>query len=109
MTDQSLPGKQINARWSSGNPTIATSGGAFVRGRAWGAYAGTLATGALAGSRLVFLKFDQAGHLQWTRAPEPLRAYGRLRSVTSLANGDLLVTTSNGGGTDAVLRVRPRG
>ena len=29
--------------------------------------------------------------------------------MTSLANGDLLVTTSNGGGTDAVLRVRPRG
>ena len=29
----------------------------------WGTYAGTLATGALAGSRLVFLKFDQAGHL----------------------------------------------
>ena len=41
--------------------------------------------------------------------PQALRAYGRLRSVTSLANGDLLVTTSNGGGTDAVLRVRPRG
>ena len=61
------------------------------------------------GSRLVFIKFDPAGHLQWTRAPEPLRGYGRLRSVTSLANGDLLVTTSNGGGTDAVLRVRPRG
>ena len=27
MTDQSLPGKQIRARWRSGNPTLATSGG----------------------------------------------------------------------------------
>ncbi len=109
MTDQSLPGRQIEARWSSGDPTIATSGGSFVHGKQWGTYAGALATGALAGSRLVFLKFDKAGDLQWARAPKDLRAYGRLRSVTSLANGDLLVTTSNGGGTDAVLRVRPRG
>ena len=109
MTDQSLPGRQIGARWSSGNPTIATSGGSFVRGHGWGTYAGTLATGALAGSRLVFLKFDKAGDLRGPGRPRPLRAYGRLRSVTSLADGDLLVTTSNGGGTDAVLRVRPRG
>ena len=109
MTDQSLPGQQIDARWSSGNPTIATSGGSFVRGKGWGTYAGTLATGALAGSRLVFLKFDKSGDLQWARAPQALRSYGRLRSVTSLPNGDLLVTTANGGGTDAVLRVRPRG
>ena len=36
-------------------------------------------------------------------------SFGRLRSVTRLANGDLLVTTSNGGGNDAVLRVRSLG
>ena len=51
----------------------------------------------------------EGGDLQWARAPKALRAFGRLRSVTSLADGDLLVTTSNGGGTDVVLRVRPRG
>ena len=37
MTDQELPGTQVEARWSSGNPTLATSGGTFVRGKAWGA------------------------------------------------------------------------
>ena len=36
MTDQALPGTQINARWRSGNPTIATSGSAWVRGQAVG-------------------------------------------------------------------------
>lgn len=36
MTDHSLPGKQINARWSSGYPTIATSGAVWLTGRRWG-------------------------------------------------------------------------
>ena len=30
MTDQGLPGTQIDAKWSSGYPTVATSGGTFV-------------------------------------------------------------------------------
>ncbi len=63
MTDQSLPGPQINAKWSSGNPTIATSGAAWVRGEQWGRYNGTLAVAALAGNRVVFMKFDKAGAL----------------------------------------------
>jgi glucose/arabinose dehydrogenase len=43
MTDQSLPGRQIAAKWRSGDPTIATSGAAFVQGRRWGALNGALA------------------------------------------------------------------
>ena len=108
MTDQSLPGPQIGAKWNSGDPTIATSGAAWVRGKQWGRYNGTLAVAALAGNRLVFMKFDKAGSLTWTRTPPALRSHGRLRSVTSAANGDLLITTGNGGGSDAVLRVRPQ-
>ena len=108
MTDQSLPGRQIDAKWSSGTPTIATSGAAWVRGKRWGKYNGTLAVAALAGSRLLFLKFDRDGDLRWRKAPIALTRFGRLRSVTSAANGDLLVTTANGGGDDVVLRVRPR-
>jgi glucose/arabinose dehydrogenase len=107
MTDDSLPGPQVHARWSSGVPTIATSGAAWVRGSQWGAYDGTLAVAALKGSRLVFFRFDRAGHLLWSRTPDALTHFGRLRSVTRAGNGDLLVTTSNGTG-DAVLRVSPR-
>jgi len=40
------------------------------------------------------------------RIPAALKSYGRLRAVTALPNGSLLVTTDNGG-DDAVLRVRP--
>lgn len=108
MTDHSLPGRQVSARWRSGSPTLATSGAAWVRGRQWGALNGTLAVAALKANRVVFMKFDADGTLRWTRTPPALRNFGRLRSVRSIANGDLLVTTSNGGG-DSVLRVRPRG
>ncbi len=108
MTDQTLPGTQIDAQWSSGSPTLATSGIAWVRGNKWGAYRGTLAVAALKATRLMFMRFDSAGRYRGMRTPSVLRKFGRLRSITNLANGDLLVTTSNGGGRDSVLRVRPR-
>jgi glucose/arabinose dehydrogenase len=107
MTDDSLPGTQVHARWSSGSPTLATAGAAWVSGREWGEYDGTLAVASLKASRLVFFKFDAAGNLLWTRTPDAVKHFGRLRSVTRAHNGDLLVTTSNGTG-DAVLRVSPR-
>ena len=107
MTDQSLPGQQVEAAWSSGSPTLATCGASFVKGRAWGWYNGTLAVAALKASRVVFMKFDAAGKFLGSRTPSALQAYGRLRAVTTLPNGDLLVTTDNGDNQDFVLRVRP--
>lgn len=107
MTDYSLPGTQIGARWSSGFPTLATSGGTFVRGKQWGALDGTLAVAALKASEVVFMKFDSHGKVLWTRTPAALQAFGRLRSITVAANDDLLITTSNGS-NDSVLRVHPQ-
>lgn len=107
MTDHRLPGKQHTARWRSGPTTIATSGATWVRGKKWGRLNHTLAVAALAGQRLVFMKFDKRGRLKWTKAPASLRRHGRLRSVTLAADGDLLVTTSNGT-DDRVLRISPR-
>jgi glucose/arabinose dehydrogenase len=109
MTDQSLPGTQIGARWRSGNRTLATSGATFIRGQQWGLYNGTLAVAALKGSRLMFMRFDANGKFSYVKVPPTLRRFGRLRSVTQLGNGDLLVTTANGGSRDAVLRVHPVG
>jgi len=107
MTDQSLPGPQIGARWRSGAPTLATSGATFVSGRKWGSYSGTMAVAALKANRMLFIRFDRAGRLVGVRTPPALRQFGRLRSVSTAPNGDLLVTTSNGGGRDRVLRVTP--
>jgi glucose/arabinose dehydrogenase len=106
MTDQSLPGRQINARWTSG-PTPATSGAAWVQGPKWGRLRGTLAVACLEGSKVIFMKFTKDGRLKWTKTPARLRDFGRLRSLTVAPNNDLLITSSNGGG-DAVLRVSPR-
>ncbi|WP_193613090.1 PQQ-dependent sugar dehydrogenase [Nocardioides lijunqiniae] len=107
MTDQSLPGRQIAAKWRSGDPTIATSGAAFVQGRRWGALNGALAVAALKASRMLFLTFDSRGDLVRKRVPAALKRYGRLRSVTVAPNGDLLVTTDGDDRTGLVLRVRP--
>ena len=109
MTDQSLPGTQRNARWSSGSPTLATSGAAWVRGKKWGAYEGTLAVAALKGERLMFMRFSSAGKYLGMRTPAALRKFGRLRSVSRLPNNDLMVTTANADGHDSVLRVSPKG
>ncbi len=105
MTDRSLPGRQFGARWTSG-PTPATSGAAFVRGNKWGAYEGALAVACLQGNRVIFMKFDASGTLRWTRTPDALRGFGRLRSVTLAPNNDLLITSDNDTG-DAIIRVSP--
>ncbi len=104
MTDRSLPGRQFKARWRSGSPTLATSGGAWVYGKEWGRLNGTLAVAALKASRVVFMKFNKSGHLKWTKAPAKLRSFGRLRSVERAPNGDLLITSDNDT-NDFVIRV----
>ena len=108
MTDQSLPGTQFKARWRSGNPTLATSGGGFVNGDKWGALDGALAVACLKASRVLFLTFDTNGQAAAVPRAAALRQYGRIRQVSSAENGDLLVTTDNGGGGDVILRVSPR-
>jgi len=109
MTNHALDGDQQDAAWSSGSPTLATSGATWVRGSSgWGSLSGTLAVACLKGSRVLFMSFDRDGVLKRVRTPAALRQYGRLRSVSSAPNGDLMITTGNGSG-DAVLRVHPRG
>ncbi|MGZ4498259.1 MAG: PQQ-dependent sugar dehydrogenase [Nocardioides sp.] len=108
MTDQSLPGRQVAARWHSGDPTIATSGGSFVYGQQWGTLNGALAVAALKASKVVFLTFDDRGRLVRAHTPAALKQYGRLRTVVQAPNGDLWIPTDNGNGNDVILRVSPR-
>jgi len=109
MTDHNLDGTQTSAKWSSGSPTVATSGAAWVTGDKWGVYGNMLAVAALKGERVMFMRFNKAGAYVGMRTPTVLTKYGRLRSISRLPNGNLMITTANGGGNDSVLKVEPVG
>jgi aldose sugar dehydrogenase len=107
MTDPTVPGA-VPAVWSSGVPTLATSGATFLDGAQWGAYDGLLLVGLLKARGVLALRLDDAGVLQEQfRLPELDGTHGRLRSVQQGIDGALYVTTDNGG-NDALLRVTPR-
>ncbi len=108
MTDQSLPGKQTEAAWSSGKTTLATSGGTFLANAAWGAWRGQLAVASLKDESLHILFFDAAGKFAKEINVKSLKGrYGRLRATVEGPDGALYVTTSNGS-DDKILRVEPR-
>ena len=93
MTDQSLPGRQYQRPLDAParpRPRRAPPG---CKGKQWGRLNGTLAVACLEGNRVIFMKFDRAGRLKWTKTPARLRQFGRLRSVTVAPNNDLLITT----------------
>jgi len=107
MTDQSLPGKQYEAAWSSGNGTLATSGGTFLRGAAWGKWAGGLAVASLKDESLHILLFDSGGKLTDDIDVRALHGkYGRLRATVEGPDGSLYLTTSNGD-DDKIVKVTP--
>lgn len=108
MTDHSLPGKQIDAAWSSGKSTIATSGGTFLSGEQWGAWRGALIVASLKDTSLTVLQFNKAGKFVKRSDAKSIRSkYGRLRAVVEGPDGALYVTTSNGS-DDKVLRITAR-
>jgi glucose/arabinose dehydrogenase len=97
----------VPAKWSSGYPTVATSGGTFVSGPAWGRWDGALAVGELKNQLLRIFLLDGDSVVD-SRAPGQLiGAFGRIRTPRMGPDGSLYVTTDNGGGTDVVLRVTP--
>ncbi|WP_289019066.1 sorbosone dehydrogenase family protein [uncultured Ornithinimicrobium sp.] len=108
MTDLERFPDAVEAVWSSGDPTHATSGAAFLEGEAWGAWEGALAVAELKGSGMTVLSLDGREVVDEARVPELEGSYGRLRSVVLDDDGALWVTTSNGS-DDVVLRVTPRG
>lgn len=107
MTDQDLPGSQIEAAWRSGESTIAPGGGTFITGAQWGDLNGALAMAVLKDQQVLMLTFDATGALTGTVAPQELQGLGRVRTVVQDIGGDLLVTTDNGDGEDVLYRVRP--
>lgn len=103
MTDTRLPGARA-AVWSSGAPTIATSGGTFLAGARWGSWQGRMVLAALRGQRAVLIEVNADDELVSQQRIAELDGYGRLRTVLLAPDGALYVTTDNGG-DDVILRV----
>jgi glucose/arabinose dehydrogenase len=88
--------------WSSGDVTIANSGGTFVTGAMWGTWSGSLFTAQLKEADLRRYVVDGT---KVTPAEILLNEkYGRLRSPVLGPDGALYITTSNGSG-DRIVRL----
>jgi glucose/arabinose dehydrogenase len=108
MTDfQKFP-NAMGAAWSSGIPTLATSGATFLQGPDWGAWQGALAVSTLKGSALHIFSVNGNSATE-IAVPAALNGtFGRLRGAELGPDNILYVTTDNGNGTDSVIAVSPR-
>lgn len=108
MTDFSLPGRQVPARWSSGVPTLAVSGATWLTGQRWHGYEGRLVVAALKDSSVRMMRFE-GNDFRGAVNPSALDGtYGRLRTAVVGPRHALYLTTDNGGGNDRILEVTPR-
>ena len=72
MTDKEKYPKAIEAKWSSGDPTLAVSGAIFLNGQWWGSKENWLAVATLKDKTLYLFEFDEKGQLQNRLAPAEL-------------------------------------
>ena len=96
----------VAAKWSSGSPTVATSGATFLVGRQWGAFEGALAVGELRGVALEIFQLQGDDVVGSNRPAGFIGNLGRLRTPRMGPDGALYLTTDNGG-NDQVLRITP--
>lgn len=104
MTDHATVANAIDPAWKSGCPTIAPSGGEFLRGDRWGSWKNNLAVAVLKGTSLqVFALGNDGGApvAQWTSITDR----GRLRIAVEGPDGDLYIATDADPGS--ILRVHP--
>ena len=107
MTDTVKFPNAVEAKWSSGSPTLATSGGIFLEGSHWGDWEGRFAVASLKDSTLRIFEFANDGaFVNQVVVSELDGTYGRLRTPMMGPDGALFVTTSNGS-NDRILRVAP--
>ena len=109
MTDLEKFPSAIEAKWASGNGTLAASGGIFLEGAWWGPWDGGLAVASLKDKTLRVLEFSPSGDLLSEISVSKLKtAYGRLRTPMMGPDDALYVSTSEGSGADKILRVSPQ-
>jgi len=106
MTDRVRFPRAVRATWSSGRPTVATSGITFLNGPAWQDWNGALAVAQLKGTGIRLLFLDRDGRVTGQQMMPGTTVYGRIRTVQRGPGGALYFTTSNGSG-DRIVKVTP--
>ena len=105
MTDLAKFPDAVEAIWSSGSPTLALAGAAFIEGEDWGDWNGALAVATLKAKHLHVYFIDAEGRV--TGDERAIQDQGRLRSPRQGPDGLLYITNDGGSGGGKVLRVRP--
>lgn len=106
MTDRAEFPDAITARYATGAPTLAISGADYLTDPNWGSWRTGLGVAALKNKSLQLYFFSDLGQSLGSRTLIG-GSYGRLRAVHQSRDGSLLVTTSNGGGSDQIIRITP--
>jgi glucose/arabinose dehydrogenase len=109
MTDLAKFPSARTAMWSSGYPTVATSGAAFLTDRRWGAWRGALAVARLKGQGVTLMRMNPTPGPSRVVATTDLpqaQGLGRIRTLAQGPDGALWLTTSNGT-NDRIVRIAP--
>jgi glucose/arabinose dehydrogenase len=95
----------LDPAWSSGNVTLATSGGEFLSGGQWGLWSGSLVVATLKEQDL--RRFELFANT--ARQSDVLfdNTWGRLRTPRLAPDGSLFLTTDNGT-NDMIIRIEAR-
>lgn len=105
MTDTAAYPSAVGAAWSSGAPTVATSGITWLPNRGWGIWNNLLVVANLKDQSLLILKPQADGTM--TQVAKPYDGtFGRLRTAQVGPDGLLYLTTSNGS-NDRIIRITP--
>ncbi|MFN8016122.1 MAG: PQQ-dependent sugar dehydrogenase [Acidimicrobiia bacterium] len=95
----------ISAIWSSGSPTLATSGASYIRGSNWKLFDGALAVATLKAQELKIIKFSADYKIEFDKTFFN-EEFGRIRVATQGPDGNLYIATddsSNG----KIIRITP--
>ncbi|WP_270886394.1 PQQ-dependent sugar dehydrogenase [Pedococcus sp. 5OH_020] len=106
MTDLVKFPTAVRAVWSSGLPTVATSGAAFLTGSRWGRWEGALAVAELKNEGVRILSLTPDGRLRGNeQLPAVDNVYGRIRTVQAARGGNAVYLTTSNGTDDKLLQV----
>ena len=109
MTDLTKFPSATRSMWSSGFPTVATSGATFLSDPGWGAWRGALAVALLKGEGVALMRMNPTPGpsrvVATTRLPQA-EGLGRIRALAQGPDGALWLTTDNGT-DDRIVRIAP--